>query len=177
MDAWIKESFFNALKLSLKDKDFPMEAGTIWSGHMILCKPPGKNIELKHSSYKKLGKFLTLMEKDGLIIYKEANKKHPTAQIHKVHWMNKKLEDFEPTIEAPTVKDDWVDPKVKEFTDDFKTQIEVEEVCVPKSGVEFFFDDFQTKADWTFDEAMKKLDTYLKRNKLINKDNVIINAQ
>merc|ERR1712194_979436 len=31
------------------------------------------------------------------------------------------------------------------------------------------------KGNWTFDEAMKHLDVYLKKNKLINKDNVIIN--
>jgi len=176
MDASLKEAFMNSLKLSLNDKDIPLEAGKIWSNHMLLCKTEGQNLDFKHSSYKKLGKFLSAMEKEGLIIYKEANKKHPTAQIQKVHWTNEKLESYEPTIDAPMVKDEWNETKKKADTEgNWQTDILVEEVCVPKKGYEFFFDDFESKADWNFDEAIKKLDNYLKKNKLINKDNVIVN--
>lgn len=142
---------------------------------MLLCKPEGKTLDFKYSTYKKLGKFLTNMEKEGFIIYKEANKKFPTAQITKVHWMSDKLEDYEPTIQSATQKDVWVDTKKQASSEDWTTSIVVEEICIPKKNLEFFFTDFQDKGNWTFDEAMKHLDIYLKKNKLINKDNVIIN--
>jgi len=142
---------------------------------MLLCKPAGQALDFKYSSYKKLGKFLTAMEREGFIIYKEANKKFPTAQITKVQWMSDKLENFEATIESATQKDVWVDTKKQASAEDWSTSITVDEICIPKKNVEFFFTDFQDKGNWTFDEAMKHFDTYLKKNKLINKDNVIIN--
>jgi len=142
---------------------------------MLLCKPEGQTLDFKYSTYKKLGKFLTAMEKEGFIIYKEANKKFPTAQITKVHWMNDKLEDYEPTIQSATQKDVWVDTKKQASAEDWTTSITVEEICIPKKNLEFFFPDFQDKGNWTFDEAMKHFDSYLKKKGLIKKDNVIIN--
>lgn len=175
MDKQIKEAFLNCLKLSVQDRDLPIESGKIWSHHMILCKPEDQTLDFKLSGYKKLGKFLTTMEKEGYIIYKEANKKFPTAQISKINWMSEKLENWETTVDAPQVKDEWKDTSKKTLEEDWKTDIEVSEVCVPKKGYESFFDDFETKASWTFEEAMKKLDNYLKKFQLINKDSVIIN--
>jgi len=175
MDKMIKEAFLNSLKLSIQDKDLPIESGKIWSHHMILCKPEGQALDFKYSGYKKLGKFLTTMEKEGYIVYKEANKKFPTAQVSRIYWTSEKLENYEPTVDAPQVKDEWKDTKKKDLEEDWKTDIEVHEVCIPKKGYELFFDDFETKGNWTFEEAMKKLDNYLKKYQLINKDNVVIN--
>jgi hypothetical protein len=175
MDKLIKESFLNSLKMTIQDGDLPLESGKIWSHHMLLCKPEGSSLDFKLSGYKKLGKFLTMMEKEGYIIYREANKKFPTAQIAKINWRSEKLENYECTIGAPMVKDEWNETSKKVSQEDWSTDITVHEVCVPKKGYEWFFDDFETKSNCTHEEAMKKLDTYLKKWNLINKDSVIIN--
>lgn len=141
---------------------------------MLLCKPEGSTLDFKYSTYKKLGKFLSAMEKEGFIIYKEANKKFPTAQITKVHWMSDKLEDYEPTIASAMQKEEWVDTKKAASLEDWTTNIVVEELCVPKKGFEFFFTDYEEKASWTFDEAMRHFDVWLKKKGLVKKDYVII---
>jgi hypothetical protein len=41
---------------------------------MLLFAKPGITLDLKNSTYGKIGKFLTTMAKDGLIEYKEAKK-------------------------------------------------------------------------------------------------------
>jgi len=41
---------------------------------MLLCKPKNINLDVKLSSYKKIGKFLSTMQKEGFIEYKEAKK-------------------------------------------------------------------------------------------------------
>ena len=96
------------------------------------------------------------MQKDGLIIYQEANKKFPTAQISKMFWTADKLESFEPTIDSVNVEKEEKFEQSKGKGDDWTTQIEVVEVCVPKKGYEVFFKaEMEKKANWSFDEAMK----------------------
>jgi hypothetical protein len=41
---------------------------------MLLAKNPNVNIDLKNSSYKKIGKFLSVMAKTDVIEFKEARK-------------------------------------------------------------------------------------------------------
>ena len=57
MDEYIFESFMNALKVSLSDKDLPIDASVFYSSHMLQCKKEGIMIDLKFSTYKKIGKF------------------------------------------------------------------------------------------------------------------------
>ena len=51
---------------------------------MMNCKPPGINIDIRTSSYKKLGKFFSAMAKEGFIDYKEP-KKNTAAMISGIH--------------------------------------------------------------------------------------------
>ena len=57
MDEYVYEAFMNALKVSISDKDLPIDSSAFYSSHMLQCKREGVMIDLKCSSYKKIGKF------------------------------------------------------------------------------------------------------------------------
>lgn len=71
MDQFIMEAFLNAVKISIDFKnDLPIETGKLWLEHIVPCKGPDcDNLDLKLSSYKKIGKFLTTLKKKGLVQY------------------------------------------------------------------------------------------------------------
>ncbi|KAI9360845.1 hypothetical protein DFJ73DRAFT_897223 [Zopfochytrium polystomum] len=96
MDALLAQTFLSALKLSapLADpKQFPITSSTFYSAHMLPYRAaaPGaphqpQVLDVKHSSHKKLSKFLKAMEKKGYVKLKEragdtlvvgVNWKHP----------------------------------------------------------------------------------------------------
>ena len=58
MDEYIMETFMTALKISLSDKDLPIEVSVFKEKHFNKCVPEGVTIDWKNSSYKKIGKFL-----------------------------------------------------------------------------------------------------------------------
>ena len=64
---------------------------------MMNCRPPGINIDIRRSSYKKLGKFFSSMAKEGYIDYKEP-KKNTAAMISAINRNFNSYKNFEPTI-------------------------------------------------------------------------------
>jgi hypothetical protein len=54
MDALLKQSFLEALKTRVKDKDLPMLLNVFYSNHLLAVKPPDATLDLKKSSYKKV---------------------------------------------------------------------------------------------------------------------------
>ena len=44
------------------DGDLPMDSGAFYSNCLLPCRPEGVVVDIKKSSYKKLGKFLAVME-------------------------------------------------------------------------------------------------------------------
>jgi len=74
MDEYVFEAFLTALKISVSDKDLPLDAGEFYSDHMLPCKRDGVFLDIKGSSHKKLGKFLQVMHKLDIIEYKESKK-------------------------------------------------------------------------------------------------------
>ena len=67
------EAFLNAVALKITDTDLPIENANLWHNFILPCKT--NIIDLKQSSYKKLGKFFQFLDKEGMIKYEEANKK------------------------------------------------------------------------------------------------------
>lgn len=57
MDEFIHEAFFNSIKLAIKEKMTPMDSSVFYSNYMLLYKNEDVTLDLKHSSYKKIGKF------------------------------------------------------------------------------------------------------------------------
>ena len=77
---------------------------------MMSCKPPGINIDIRLSSYKKLGKFFSSMAKEGYIDYKEP-KKNTAAMISAINRNCSYYKNFEPTISEVAKKKDKDDTK------------------------------------------------------------------
>jgi translation initiation factor 2D len=56
-DNYIFEAFMNCLKMVVCDKELPMDPSVLWN-HMLGCKNQKISLDIKNSSYKKIGKFL-----------------------------------------------------------------------------------------------------------------------
>lgn len=57
MDDYFKEAFLNALKLNKLDAQLPIDSGRLYSEFMVFARPEGVTLNIKDSTYKKLGKF------------------------------------------------------------------------------------------------------------------------
>lgn len=71
MDELVDTCFLRALHLCVRDSDLPMDCSKFYSGCMLPSRPPGVDLDIKQSSYKKLSKLIKKMEKRGLISTKQ----------------------------------------------------------------------------------------------------------
>ncbi|CAI5497857.1 unnamed protein product [Closterium sp. Naga37s-1] len=89
MDELLDRCLLQALSVSVKPAHLPLGASTLWSNHVLPCRPPGTTVDIKKSSHKKLSKWLHAKAVDGLISGKEdkhrkefilsaVNYRHPT---------------------------------------------------------------------------------------------------
>eukprot|EP00897_Mesotaenium_endlicherianum_P007401 jgi/Mesen1/668/ME000109S10887 len=87
-DALLDRCLLQALRSTLKDKDLPIPSSTLWSNHVLPCRPPGSVVDIKKSSHKKLSKWLTAKANEGWMAAKEdkhrkevivtaVNRRHP----------------------------------------------------------------------------------------------------
>jgi len=76
MDALIESAFLQALRTTAKKLELPVLTSTFYRQHMLPACPNdlGGPIDLKKSSYKKLGKFLSKMMDEDIITLKEEKK-------------------------------------------------------------------------------------------------------
>uniref|UniRef100_A0A1D1XK90 Eukaryotic translation initiation factor 2D n=1 Tax=Anthurium amnicola TaxID=1678845 RepID=A0A1D1XK90_9ARAE len=91
VDTLLDKCLLQALHVSVKEKDLPMPGSTLWSSHVLPCRPSGITLDIKKSSYKKLSKWLQSKSSAGLISAKEdkhkkeiillaVNRAHPDYQ-------------------------------------------------------------------------------------------------
>lgn len=71
IDALLDKCLLQALHTTVKEKELPMPGSTLWSNHILSCRPPGTTLDLKKSSHKKLSKWLQSKSSTGLISAKE----------------------------------------------------------------------------------------------------------
>ncbi|KAL5213367.1 hypothetical protein ABZP36_024214 [Zizania latifolia] len=71
IDSLLEKCLLQALHTSVKDKDLPILGSTLWSNHILPCRPPGVTLDIKKSSHKKLSKWLQTKSSSGLISAKE----------------------------------------------------------------------------------------------------------
>ncbi|KAL8482360.1 hypothetical protein ACS0TY_028505 [Phlomoides rotata] len=71
VDLLLDKCLLQALHTTVKDKDLPLPGSTLWSGHVLPCRPPGILLDVKKSSHKKLSKWLQSKSASGLISVKE----------------------------------------------------------------------------------------------------------
>jgi len=104
-DERIKEAFKRALFESLKDEELPIEPSDFWKNYLSTYTLEDQTkIDLKKSSFKKIGKLLESMSTDkggdGLILYKEKMKGHKVIQ----QIYRDKLEGFVPQFKLKKLK-------------------------------------------------------------------------
>lgn len=111
IDVLLDKCLLQALYTTVKDKDVPMPGSTLWSNHILACRPPGITLDIKKSSHKKLSKWLQAKSSAGLISAKEdkhrkevmllaVNRRHPDYQTFKPE--KRKANVAEATIPAPS---------------------------------------------------------------------------
>ena len=172
MDKQLMDAFLNCLILSLKEDDLPIENANLWNNHILPCRNPGVVLDIKNSSYKKLGKFFAHMDKLSLITYKEATKKSSTPLITHINRKNEMLSEWEPTISAPMSKE----MEEKETREEKKTIThEVVNMCKPDSILKKYLSLSQDVEFITHDEMERKIKDFLKKSNLLQKDQVIVN--
>ncbi|CAI9117185.1 OLC1v1018531C1 [Oldenlandia corymbosa var. corymbosa] len=71
VDELLYKYLLQALHTTVKDDDLPISGSTLWSGHVLPCRPPGVTVDVKKSSFKKLSKWLLAKAASGLISVKE----------------------------------------------------------------------------------------------------------
>ncbi|XP_020537372.1 eukaryotic translation initiation factor 2D isoform X2 [Jatropha curcas] len=87
VDAYLDKCLLQALHMTVKDKDLPMPGSTLWSNHVLPCRPSGVMLDIKKSSHKKLSKWLQAKSSAGLISVKEDKYKKETVlfSINRAH--------------------------------------------------------------------------------------------
>ena len=173
MDKNIIEAFMNCIYLSIKDKDFPIENSTFWNKHIIKCRNPDFEINIKKSSFKKLGKFFQFLNSKKYIVYKEASKKVVTPQILRINKNNYEIKNWN-----LTVKQIIEEKEVKKIEgNNFKVEIKnkIVNFCQPKSKVKKFLN--VGNRDILFEDLKKILKKFLYDKKLLKKDIVTINEE
>ncbi|OLP91097.1 Eukaryotic translation initiation factor 2D [Symbiodinium microadriaticum] len=73
MDKALEETLLQAIKTRIKDRDLPMAGNVVYTQHMRPCRRAGSNIDVKVSSFKKLGAFLAHAEELGWIAMKKSS--------------------------------------------------------------------------------------------------------
>ncbi|XP_034251739.1 LOW QUALITY PROTEIN: eukaryotic translation initiation factor 2D [Thrips palmi] len=74
MDKLIRFCCIKALKTSAAKVPLPILASNFYKVHMLPACPSGKSVDLKKSSYKKLGKFLDEIAEEKILVQKELSK-------------------------------------------------------------------------------------------------------
>lgn len=67
MDRLLEYCFLKACKTTVKSSDLPMLSSNFFKNHLLAACPPGKNVDVKKSRYKKLSVFLAEMKAKGII--------------------------------------------------------------------------------------------------------------
>ncbi|KAL7182141.1 hypothetical protein ACSBR1_040954 [Camellia fascicularis] len=66
LDALLDKCLLQALYTTVTDKDLPIPGSTLWSSHVLPCRPSGITLDIKKSSHKKLSKWLQSKSSAGL---------------------------------------------------------------------------------------------------------------
>ncbi|KNC86142.1 hypothetical protein SARC_01711 [Sphaeroforma arctica JP610] len=161
----LRYAFLTSWKTSAKsDNVLPVLVSAFYGSHMVPARMPGTDgLDIKGSKYKKIGKFLQDMEKEGIITLKEqskgvsvitsVNRTHEALAHHRVikGTVNKEVSDTATSGKRGTVTD----------------------VYRPSDTLRFLFDAKQeTKHTYVTDRQMRQLiDQYADANGCVSKTN------
>ncbi|CAG9782342.1 unnamed protein product [Diatraea saccharalis] len=92
MDGLLHWCLLSFLKLNGKRIELPLKTNLLYKNHLMPLCPADRTLDIKKSSYKKLGKFLEAMQQEGLVEVREIEKgvsalvalhlAHPQVRAH-----------------------------------------------------------------------------------------------
>lgn len=92
MDKLLNQCFFHALRYKMKKSDLPLLTSTFLRNYLFSCCPEGQQVDIKKSSYKKLSKFLQVMQQRKILQVKELSK--GVESIVEVDWKHPDIRSF-----------------------------------------------------------------------------------
>ncbi|XP_073443351.1 eukaryotic translation initiation factor 2D isoform X3 [Dendrobates tinctorius] len=105
MDNLLNKCFFHALRYKVKKSDLPLLTSTFLRNHLFSCCPEGQQVDIKKSSYKKLSRFLLVMQQRKILQVKELSK--GVESIVEVDWKHPDIRSFvAPVSESPASAED-----------------------------------------------------------------------
>ncbi|XP_073523040.1 eukaryotic translation initiation factor 2D isoform X2 [Phyllobates terribilis] len=105
MDNLLNQCFFHALRYKVKKSDLPLLTSTFLRNHLFSCCPEGQQVDIKKSSYKKLSRFLQVMQQRKILQVKELSK--GVESIVEVDWKHPDIRSFvAPVSESPASAED-----------------------------------------------------------------------
>ncbi|XP_057848736.1 uncharacterized protein LOC131059727 isoform X1 [Cryptomeria japonica] len=178
VDTLLDKCLLQALHTTVKDKDLPMPGSTLWSNHILACRPPGITLDIKKSSHKKLSKWLQAKSSHGLISAKE-DKHRKEVMLLAVNRGNPDYQAFKPEkkkavlTEAPdTTQSDVARSQM---------QLEVIELWKSTTHVNSILEAVGANPNqfYTALEATDIVFSYVEKEKLVKPDNksmIVLNA-
>lgn len=179
VDLLLDKCLLQALHTTLKDKDLlPIPGSTLWSNHVLPCRPSGVTLDIKKSSYKKLAKWLQAKASSGLISVKEDKHKKEVV-LFSVNRKHADYSSFKPE-KRPAEKPDQSSGQSVNETRSSKT-LEVAEIYKPSVHVNPIFSSVgaDTGKLYTASEATDIVFAYVEKENLVkptNKSLVILDA-
>ncbi|KAL0829507.1 hypothetical protein ABMA28_003027 [Loxostege sticticalis] len=112
MDGLLRWCLLSFLKLDGKHLELPLKTNLLYKNYLMPLCPSDRTLDVKKSSYKKMGKFLEAMQQEGLVEVREIEKgvdalvavslAHPLVRGH-VAPQREQKEEKEPTEYTPPV--------------------------------------------------------------------------
>lgn len=176
VDAYLDKCLLQALHTTVNDKDLPMPGSTLWSNHVLTCRPSGITLDIKKSSHKKLSKWLQAKSSAGLISVKEDKYKKETV-LFSVNRSHLDYLSFKPERRQEQKVDQGGDQAVKETRS--PKLLEVSEIYKPSVHVNPIFASVgaDTRKLYSASEASDVVFKYIEKGHLVktmNKSIVIL---
>ncbi|KAL9263543.1 Eukaryotic translation initiation factor 2D-like protein, partial [Drosera capensis] len=131
VDKLLDRCLLQALHITVKDKDLPMLGSSLWSHHVLPCRPPGITLDIKKSSYKKLSKWLLSKCFNALINVKEDKHKNEVI-LTSVNRQHAEYISFKPEKRVA----EKIDEAAIQATNENKSRLlEIVEIYKPSSHV------------------------------------------
>lgn len=167
VDAYLDKCLLQALHTTVKDKDLPMPGSTLWSNHILPCRPSGITLDIKKSSHKKLTKLLQAKSSAGLISVKE-DKYKKESMLFSVNRGHPDYLSFKPEKRPAEKASQAVDHAASDNIQPAKI-LEVTEVYKPSVHVNPIFASVgaDTGRLYTFSEACDVVFNYIEKENLV----------
>ncbi|RKP13997.1 hypothetical protein BJ684DRAFT_9268 [Piptocephalis cylindrospora] len=189
VDSHLQQALLHALCVKIGSQHasslLPISASLLYETYILPCRPPGSKADIKQSSWKKISKFLKVMDKEKLMRVKEVR---GDLQVLSVNWKHKFITGFVPqeTIESTgktkggSEKDGEAKSKAKEGGSQASAggsnkagQVRVEYYYKPNHPTGHLFIAQDAPKDKFYDALGVKqvLQDYLDENDLVNQRN------